>query len=94
MFTAIEEDKVIFTCDFLGAHYCEPTMLDSSVAYLEAYKQAMYYYYDVIFSPFKKYVNDGLDKLSQFDYQFVCPSHGPILTRNGLYRYVFESYRT
>jgi flavorubredoxin len=93
MFTYVKEDKVVFTCDFLGAHYCEPSMMDNSITYSDAYKIAMKFYYDVIFSPFKEHVNNGLDKLSKLDCQYICTSHGPILTPNHLYKYVFDKYR-
>jgi flavorubredoxin len=93
MFTYVEEDQTVFTCDFLGSHYCEPTMMDTTIAYPHAYTSSIKLYYDVIFSPFKKYVNDGLDKLSKLSLQYICPSHGPILTINGFYRHAFDQYR-
>ena len=31
IFTYLPEDKVVFTCDFLGAHYCEPLVWDNKV---------------------------------------------------------------
>jgi flavorubredoxin len=40
MFTWLESDKVAFTCDFLGAHYCEPRMFDSHVTYESKYDTA------------------------------------------------------
>jgi flavorubredoxin len=89
----VKEDKTIFTCDFLGAHYCEPNMIDTEVTYLDAYKTAIKLYYDVIFSPFKRYANEGLDKISQLDCEFICTSHGPVLTKHGLFKYVFDRYR-
>jgi flavorubredoxin len=93
MFTYVKEDKTVFTCDFLGSHYCEPSMFDTAITYPDAYKSSIKLYYDVIFSPFKKYVNDGLDKLSKLDCEFICTSHGPVLTKNGLYKYIFNQYR-
>jgi flavorubredoxin len=93
MFTYAKEDKTVFTCDFLGSHYCEPTMIDTKITYLDEYKPSVKLYYDVIFGPFKKYVNDGLDKLSKLDCDFICTSHGPVLTKGGLYKYVFDQYR-
>lgn len=80
MFTYIEEDKLVFTCDFLGCHYCEPRWMDTAVVYKDKYEQAFKYYYDAIFSPFKPFVLAGLDKLSKLSFDTVCPSHGPILT--------------
>lgn len=95
MFTALPEDKVVFTCDFLGAHYCEPYVFDKTMAYPDKYKSGFLGYYNAIFSPFKKYVLAGLDKLSQLDFDMVLPSHGPVLTRgeNGQMDYAMDCYR-
>lgn len=81
MFTWLPEEKVVFTCDFLGAHYCEPYMYDYNVAYPLKYDKAFRGYYDAIFGPFKKYVLDGLKKLEAIDFDMALTSHGPILTR-------------
>lgn len=80
MFTYVEEDKVLFSCDFLGCHYCEPTMYDTTITYEELYKKSLKYYFDVIFGPFKQHVLKGLDRIKDLDLKIVCPSHGPILT--------------
>lgn len=80
MFTWMPSEKTLFTCDFLGAHFCEPTMLDSAVHYEDKYLGEFRYYYDGIFSPFKPYVLAGLDKIKDLPVEMVCPSHGPCLT--------------
>jgi flavorubredoxin len=81
MFTWLPEEKVVFTCDFLGAHYCEPRLFDTRVTYPDAYASAVKNYFDCIFSPFKPYVLKGLEKLDALDAEFACTSHGPILTK-------------
>ncbi|MDR1713879.1 MAG: FprA family A-type flavoprotein [Coriobacteriales bacterium] len=93
MFTWLPEEKVVFTCDFLGAHYCEPQLFDSKVTYREAYVGAVKNYFDCIFGPFKGYVLKGLDRLATIDPQFVCTSHGPILTAGVEYQRNLERYR-
>ncbi|MEG1942318.1 MAG: rubredoxin [Angelakisella sp.] len=95
MFTAVPEDKLVFTCDFLGAHYCEPYVLDKNITYPDKYKDALKGYYDAIFGPFKKYVLMGLDKLNKLDFDMVLPSHGPVLTQGerGQLDYVMDCYR-
>lgn len=79
IFTYLQSDKVLFTCDFLGSHYCEPLVLDSHLKYPEEYEGARKYYFDCIFSPFKKFVLAGLDKIESLDVEFGCTSHGPVL---------------
>lgn len=78
MFTYLKEDKILFSCDVFGAHYCEPRMLDTHIQYPQKYETAFRYYYDAIFSPFKEHVLSGLGKLSPWDIGIICPSHGPI----------------
>ena len=79
MFTWDSQDKVLFTCDFLGAHFCEPTMLDKNIHDKAAYEGEFAYYYQGIFGPFKPHVLAGLDKIPA-GVEMVCPSHGPCLT--------------
>ena len=79
MFTYYPAKKTVFTCDFLGAHYCEPTVTDDFISYEECYWKAFREYYDAIMSPFKRFVLAGLDKLEKLDFDMVCNSHGPIL---------------
>lgn len=82
-FAYLENEKVLFTCDFLGAHYCEPLMLDTAVTYERSYEKALHYYYQAIFGPFAPYVRKGLDKIEGLDFHMACVSHGPVLTREG-----------
>lgn len=91
MFTYLPARKTVFTCDFLGAHYCEPSLTDEHIPYREAYKSAFLNYYNAIFSPFKKFVLDGLERLDTLDFDMVCPSHGPVLI-SGIKEAV-DSYR-
>ena len=85
MFTYIAGSKTVFTCDFLGAHYCEPLVTDDKVTYPEAYDSAFLNYYTAIFGPFKKFVLDGLAHLEKLDFDMVCNSHGPVLaTKAGI----------
>ena len=53
MMTYLREDSVLFSCDFLGCYYCEPSMLDENVRYQDAYLGEFAYYYQGIFGPFK-----------------------------------------
>lgn len=81
MFTWCPEEKILFSCDVLGAHYCEPYTFDTNMAYPAKYEEAFKGYYDAIFGPFPSYVQNGLAKIKALDVQVVCNSHGPVLTR-------------
>lgn len=92
MFTWIPKDRALFSCDFLGAHYCEPFTFDYNVTYPAAYETAFKGYYDAIFGPFPAYVQKGLEKIKGLDIQFACTSHGPVLTKGCRLEYTMEKY--
>lgn len=79
MFTYLPEEKMIFTCDFLGAHYCETQLELSKVYNPELYEEAFKFYFDSIFTPFKKFVVSGLKKIEGLEINFVATSHGPAI---------------
>lgn len=92
MFTWVEEDNVLFSCDFLGAHYCEPYTFDYNMVYPEKYEIAFRGYFDAIFSPFKPYVLAGLEKIKDLPIETICNSHGPILTKGCRLDYASKKY--
>ncbi|MDV3428659.1 MAG: FprA family A-type flavoprotein [Bacillota bacterium] len=76
IFTYIKDMNTLFTCDFLGAHYCpEGLVTDESK---ENYDDEVKYYFDCIMGPFKKFVSLGLDKIKDLTFDTVLTSHGPI----------------
>ncbi len=92
MFTYVPENRTLFTCDFLGAHYYEENHpLFSKISKPDDYDTALKVYYDCIFSPFKKFVLSGLQKIDGLDISLICPSHGPIL--DGDFSKVMEKYK-
>ncbi|RPF48571.1 flavorubredoxin [Hydrogenoanaerobacterium saccharovorans] len=92
MFTWCEQEKTLFSCDFLGCHYCEPHDFDYNIAYPAKYEDAFQYYYKGIFGPFPTYVQNGLNKIKDLDIEYVCNSHGPILTKGCRLDYTRKMY--
>lgn len=80
MMTWFEKDNVLFSCDFLGCHFCEPTGIDTNIHYKKSYLLEFKYYFDCIFGPFKPYVLRGIGKIKDLPLKIICPSHGPVLT--------------
>lgn len=75
IFTYVEEEGVLFTCDVFGSHYCGEGMFnDDTGDFMEELK----YYFEVIMGPFKKYVLQAMDKIESLDIKLICTSHGPI----------------
>lgn len=89
IFTYIKEMKTIFTCDFLGAHFCPEGLVTDENK--ENYDDEVEYYFNVIMGPFKKFVNQGLDKIKDLDFDTVLTSHGPIHREK--INYYIEKYR-
>lgn len=92
MFTWCEAESALFSCDFFGCHYCEPHDFDYNIAYRSKYENALLGYYTAIFGPFPSYVQSGLAKISGLSPKYICTSHGPILTSEGLFPHVKELY--
>ena len=80
MYTYVEEDGVLFTCDSFGAHYSHPGILRSTVTDTEGYLRAAKYYFDNILGPFKvPFLTKALDRVSPLRLNMICPGHGPVL---------------
>lgn len=75
MFTYIKEDKMLFTCDFLGAHYTSYELFADNSKELEI---AARRYYAEIMMPFRTFASKYLKQLREMDIEMVLPSHGPI----------------
>lgn len=92
MFTYIEEDKILFTCDFFGAHYAMDGVFASTVSNRSQYIEGMKYYFDCIMSPFKKDVRRALEYLDSIQIDLIATSHGAVLD-NTLIEDAKELYR-
>ena len=80
MYTWLEEDRVLFTCDSFGAHYSHPGILRSTVSDEAGYGRAAKYYFDNILGLFKRpFMVNGLKKARELNPALVCPGHGPVL---------------
>lgn len=76
IFTYLEEDKILFTCDVMGCHYSPNECITDRCS--GNYETEMKYYFDVIMGPFKKFVNMALDKIENLETEIIAPSHGPV----------------
>jgi flavorubredoxin len=79
MMTLLVEDKILFTCDIFGAHYCSAEMFSS---FDKHYSDSFKYYFDVIMSPFSRFMLKAIEKARLLDIDFICPGHGPIHKEN------------
>jgi len=80
-FYYLQEDKVLFSCDAFGAHFCHEAMYDDKV---ENYDDAFQYYFDVILKPFSKFFLNAMGKISCLPIDAICTGHGPLLRESSL----------
>ena len=79
IYTLLEEDKVLFTCDSFGAHYCTEEMFSNfEGSYYDSFK----YYFDVILKPFSRFMVRAIDFIKPLDFEYICPGHGPMHHEN------------
>ncbi len=80
MYTYIEEDNIIVTCDSFGSHYSFDDILLSKVKDNEGYLRANKYYFDSIIGPFKNpYMTNALERIKNLKLDFICTGHGPVI---------------
>ncbi|MFO8054791.1 MAG: FprA family A-type flavoprotein [Bacteroidales bacterium] len=89
MYSYLEEDKVLFSCDSFGAHYCDARMFDDQVDQ-NKFDEAFEYYFNVILKPFSKFMLKAIEKIEPLDIDVICHGHGPIL-RSDWKKYVERS---
>ncbi len=80
IYTYLEEDKILFTTDSFGAHFCSEAMFDDEIEHQSAeFSDAFTYYFDVILKPYSKFMIKAIEKVNALEIKTICPGHGPIL---------------
>lgn len=74
MFTYLEEDKILFPCDFFGSHTALGFYDEGSEESINLAKK----YFGEIMLPFREMGKKALEKIGKLDIKIVAPSHGPI----------------
>jgi len=77
MYTYLQEDRILFSCDSFGSHFADPGIFNDTITrdIIPAYK----YYFDMIIGPFKPYVLEALEKIKDLPIEVIAPGHGPII---------------
>ncbi len=87
MVTFAVEDRIVFTCDFLGAHFATTELFARDEAQVAISAKR---YYAEIMMPYRAFSAEALAKVEAFDPLFVAPSHGPVHDRPA---FIFDLYR-
>lgn len=87
MSTYLQQDKILFTCDFFGSHLATSSMFVEDEA--KVYESAKRYYAEIMM-PFRVAIKKNLTKLEPLKIDIIAPSHGPVYQRPQL---IVDAYR-
>lgn len=74
MLTYLREERILFTCDFLGSHLATSSLHADEKEVHPAAKR----YYAEIMMPFRGQVRKNLEKARGLEVRLIAPSHGPL----------------
>ena len=75
MVTWLEEDKILFSCDFFGSHIATTEMFVADKC--RVYEAAKRYFAEIMM-PFRNIIEKDLEKIKDYDIGMIAPSHGQI----------------
>jgi len=87
MLTYEKEDKILFSCDFLGSHLASNDYFSKDD---DKVFQAAKRYFAEIMMPFRNQIRNHLQRISEFEISVVCPSHGPVF---GKPKFIIDAYK-
>ena len=87
MVSYLEEEQVLFSCDFFGSHYASSDLYATDEC--RGHESAKRYFAEIMM-PFRTQIERNLEKLKDYDIQLIAPSHGPIYDRPA---FILELYR-
>lgn len=86
MVTYLEQDKILFSCDFFGSHIASSELFVSDQG--RVYEAAKRYFAEIMM-PFKSKIAKNLDKLNSLEIEMITPSHGQIYSEPS---FILNSY--
>ncbi|MDX9787648.1 MAG: FprA family A-type flavoprotein [Desulfobacterales bacterium] len=75
MVTYLEEDRILFSCDFYGSHIATTDLFVTDQG--RVYEAAKRYFAEIMM-PFRNVITKNIEKLKAYDIQMIAPSHGQI----------------
>jgi len=87
MLTYLREEKILFTCDFLGSHLATSDLFVTDE--LTVYEAAKRYYAEIMM-PFRATIKKNLEKIKDLEIDIIAPSHGQIYDRP---EFILSAYR-
>ncbi len=89
MLTYLREDKILFSCDFFGAHLATTDLYVSDEG--QAYEVAKRYYAEIMM-PFRTTIQKNLEKVRDYAIDIIAPSHGPMYDKPGFILKAYHSW--
>jgi len=87
MMSYLEEDRILFSCDFFGSHIATTDLYVTDEG--RVYEAAKRYYAEIMM-PFRKVIEKNLEKLTFYDIEMIAPGHGQILPNP---EFIMDAYR-
>jgi len=75
MSTFLEEEGILFSCDFFGSHVASSDIFVDGAEFV--YEEAKRYYAEIMM-PFRKIVRQDMNKIAGLNIRMIAPSHGPV----------------
>jgi flavorubredoxin len=87
MGTYLQEDKILFPCDFFGSHLATSSLfVDDEPRVYESAKR----YYAEIMMPFRAAIRNNLEKIKKLEIDMIAPSHGPVYQKP---QFIIDAYK-
>ncbi len=87
MVSYLEEDRILFSCDFFGSHIATADLYVTDEG--RVYEAAKRYFAEIMM-PFRNVIEKNLEKLAPYDIRMIAPSHGQIYDRPA---WIMDAYR-
>ncbi|MFH2043977.1 MAG: FprA family A-type flavoprotein [Pseudomonadota bacterium] len=87
MVTYLEEDQILFSCDFFGSHIATTDLFVTDQG--RVYEAAKRYFAEIMM-PFRNIIKNNIEKLKGYDIQMIAPSHGQIYDQPA---WIIDAYR-
>jgi len=88
MLTYLQEDRILFPCDFFGSHLALTDMYVRDAG--QEYEAAKRYYAEIMM-PFRLQIQKNLEKIKDYKIDIIAPSHGPMHDKP---QFIMEAYHS
>jgi flavorubredoxin len=88
MLTYLQEEKILFPCDFFGSHIATTDMYVRDAG--QEYEAAKRYWAEIMM-PFRLQIQKNLEKIKDYKIDIIAPSHGPMHDKP---EFIIEAYRS